>query len=383
MPPGLVLYALDAAYEGPSPALRRYYVDAEGNFHSDQLLVSHGAWTDPGARNLIDVTFGPGGQVVANLCHGGCYGTVDPVTLMSSPDGGVTWTGIHTFPDGGVRALTAHGDILVREYPPAEGDGDGRLLLLSEPGKPFPLPPGVSDRGHYASGAGAGETLVVAIAEDARTVWSLYPTQERIGSLPPGLNADDTNPQMRILPASDGLRLIVEWWVGPTQFVGLLADAEGEFEAVLTPDTETVGSSFNLTHWLSETRAIGWASVLAPGLHPGGNDGLAGIPAIIDVSTGAVAPIADFADLSIGKAGGPVPVYVLEGEFLEVTGAGTCLNVRESPNTSAAVLTCYADGVLLPVRTGVAAEEGWLPVSTLDGRPGWAASDYLAPATSP
>ncbi len=76
----------------------------------------------------------------------------------------------------------------------------------------------------------------------------------------------------------------------------------------------------------------------------------------------------------------PVIIGAREGLFVRVTGAGDCLNVREGPATSAAILSCYRDNVILRLRDNVPVEAGgisWLPVATPDGRPGWASAEFL------
>ncbi len=66
--------------------------------------------------------------------------------------------------------------------------------------------------------------------------------------------------------------------------------------------------------------------------------------------------------------------------FYRVTGAGDCLNVRESPSLSARVLVCLADDVLVggmetPPQTVAGIE--WRQVHTPGGLLGWASTEFL------
>jgi uncharacterized protein YraI len=98
---------------------------------------------------------------------------------------------------------------------------------------------------------------------------------------------------------------------------------------------------------------------------------------VVDFEAGTVNPIQHFVEKVGAKAGGPVPVRVDVGQFALVATDGGCLNVRAEPSTSAAVIACYVEGVLLGVRTEVAAPAGWTAVKTPLGEAGWAASEYL------
>jgi len=98
-------------------------------------------------------------------------------------------------------------------------------------------------------------------------------------------------------------------------------------------------------------------------------------PVLIDLESATVHSIAQ---LTRGRdSRWSYPAEVAEGEaVLRVATDGSCLNVRAEPTTDAESLRCYVDGVLLLEREADA-PEGWVAVTTPDGREGWASADYL------
>jgi hypothetical protein len=69
-------------------------------------------------------------------------------------------------------------------------------------------------------------------------------------------------------------------------------------------------------------------------------------------------------------------------EFLKLTravvsGTSSCLNVRETPSTSARVIGCIAEGTSLALGEGPLSADGmgWFKVSREAG--GWVASEFL------
>ena len=70
---------------------------------------------------------------------------------------------------------------------------------------------------------------------------------------------------------------------------------------------------------------------------------------------------------------------VPHGPFARVVNTGACLNVRQAPGTSAPVLACAADDVLLKDTGDTREVDGaiWQRVVTPAGLEGWASSQYL------
>ncbi len=96
---------------------------------------------------------------------------------------------------------------------------------------------------------------------------------------------------------------------------------------------------------------------------------------LIDLVRRTVHPVAGLALPS----GGAAIFGVRAGPFLEVAGAGDCLNVREAAARSAAVVACYVDRVLLKDLGEVREADGirWRRLQTPLGVEGWASMEFL------
>ena len=101
-------------------------------------------------------------------------------------------------------------------------------------------------------------------------------------------------------------------------------------------------------------------------------------PVVIDLNARTVSRIGPLKRANLGSGHAFIEL-VVPGQFGAVrgVGAGDCLNVRNAPSTSAPVLACYAEGVLIPFRTPLRPTNGFQAVMTLDGRPGWASLQFL------
>jgi hypothetical protein len=210
-------------------------------------------------------------------------------------------------------------------------------------------------------------------------VWSLATGEKLVtATLPPSIGSLSLQPSAS---RGDGL-LALQWDSRRTNdssagsFLGFLDPATARFREVYETRAADGLGPISIGGWLSPTLAIGRV-VLEESLYlpARGPSRTVGVPALIDLDRGTVAPIAEFLQTLLGKGGGPVPISVSTGPFARIRGAGGCLDVRSEPSTDAPVLGCYAGRVLLPLREGTS--EGWLPVTTPDGREGWAAAYYL------
>ncbi|MBI5947511.1 MAG: helix-turn-helix transcriptional regulator [Chloroflexi bacterium] len=98
---------------------------------------------------------------------------------------------------------------------------------------------------------------------------------------------------------------------------------------------------------------------------------------LIDGTTGQLHPIAELRrDVTPLPGNFAWPRVALFGTFWRVSSGRDCLNVRKEPSTASPTLGCFRDGVLLRERTA-AAPAGWRAVALPDGRPGFAAAEYL------
>jgi hypothetical protein len=111
---------------------------------------------------------------------------------------------------------------------------------------------------------------------------------------------------------------------------------------------------------------------------PSSRERLQGIsPALLDLDTATIAPIAEFRDRAVGA----VPILAAEGPFLRVDTPGDCLNIRAAAGMDASVVACAAHGVLLVDRADSWERDGltWLAVQTPSGEAGWASAQFLLP----
>ncbi|MBI5949857.1 MAG: SH3 domain-containing protein [Chloroflexi bacterium] len=386
-PAGVALYAIDGTWEGPSAALRRYYADPSGAMRTDDLIVSDFTVTDPSTRAVTGARSGPGArQLAVALCHGFCYGELQPVTIVRSDDGGVSWTEVGTVKEGGWDTVVAvSGDgVVVRGVKPGDFASTATLPLTA-PQQTVSFPASVVAAGAPIMAATIeGKLVLIALGKDARTLWNLDGSGAVFTSIPLSAGAQVRTWEMRLVPHSTGLELHVPWTdAARAGYLGLLNVRDGKFRAAYSFTEEDGLSDLIVTEWLSETIAIGRAGFEAsryPVTAP--EKWFRGVPAIIDFGTGTVSPIADFVRFLGGKAGGPFPIGAAKGPFARVTlGAGECLNLRNLPELAGSVLTCVPGGTLLTYssRRVETSKDGirWLWVTTPGGLTGWASTSYL------
>lgn len=374
-PSGIVMYARDASWEGPSNAIRRYYRSPDGVFHAEPLLESVWNFEDESKMRAISSTASTinGNQIAATLCHGSCYGGPQPVTVVRSIDGGITWSDLGDHPEGGWVAAIKGDQVWF-------GDSDWKVVSL-------PSGEWINVRGHaqgtlLLSSPGLGSGAVLWIGREKALHDAI--TGLTIANLPvPGRYE-----VISIRPFTDlsGRSVIFVNWTAlgaREQFIGLLDPPTSSWRRVIQYSYDNSLGGFYPAGWLDDTRLFVRADLkrgLLGGSPPNMEDIHAGIPAILDVTTGVVSPIREFiADGVANKAGGPAPFAVATGTLARVTAPGDCLNVRKAADLSSESFGCFADRVLLQV-TGDAAS-GWLPVLAPDGRPGYAFANFLTPAT--
>lgn len=374
-PAGLLMYAYDASWEGPTGAIRRYYRSPDGVFHAEPLLESIWNSEDQSKmRAIVSASIGRGANDIAvTLCHGTCYGGWQPVTVARSSDGGITWNDVAERPEGGWVAAIS-GDQVWFTRP------DWKLVSLPS-GKPVHVPGyGSGSRLLSTPGFGSGSLLwaerqkVVREPSTGKTVATLpVPSRYEISWLAP------------LTKGAGETTMVVEFGVfgGAPNFIGLFEPRAASWRQVFRFSYADPVASFYPAGWLDDTHLLVRADFkrgLLGGSPPGMEDMYAGIPAILDIATGVVSPIREFIKAGVAnKAGGPAPFAVATGTFARVTTPGDCLHVRKAAGRTSESLGCFADRVLLKV-TGESTA-GWLPVLAPDGRPGFASAEFLTPAT--
>lgn len=378
LPKGVVVYALDSAWEGPSAALRRYYTDSAGSLVIDDLFVS-----DYGERPraLAGMAVGPRGEIAAALCHGWCYGSPLPVTFVRSDDGGVTWRDVITVESGGGRLAAIDGDTLwIRGIEPSDPSALWRVTVGQEPQR-VSTPPQVKADASVFAGFVNGEVLLAAAGEDERTLRSLS-SGEILVTVPLPASIQ----WLTLLGFARGTadpEFMVAWRMpgdAPEEdfYLGFLNLSTGTFSRTYVL-RQQAGLGFAVVGGeIAAMAAIGRAAFDAADYLHGQASWFRGTVATFDWERARVSPVQDFVANLAGKSGGPVPRYVTAGPFARVVRGDDCLNVRTEPAAAADILGCFADGVLLPLREGaVAGSQAWLPVRTPDGRNGWAAAEFL------
>ena len=380
LPAGLVVYSIDGTWEGPTAAIRRTFRTPSGEVVSEPLLESVFTGDASTVRGITSMGMSlDRRQLAAGLCHGYCYGDISPVTIVRSFDGGVTWDTLKTIePTGGVHGVTNEFVLAVR----SDGQQDRASFALRGVSESPWSPPATWVDGFNAVDTPEGLVLYVNLKDrvelirfDGTTVATIRPT---------GMGASSSS--QAIAGHGDGLVLFTithdREWSGTLTITQVSEPAN---ERVFPFTKESGVDGFWPAAWLSPTTVLGRGSFQRSRVGAEDPNWTTGLPAILDITTGVVSPIAEFMSFAPGKAGGPVPFAVATGTFARVAGAGDCLNVRAEPATAAAIVGCFADRVFLRKGEGEVAAGGrtWLAVETPDGRLGWAAAEFLELATRP
>lgn len=379
-PQGVVVYARDPVWEGPTNAIRRYYRSPDGIFHDEILLQSIWSEDDEQTRAISSAAWSSSGSDLAvTLCHGTCYGGWQPITVAASRDGGITWDSLGDRADGGWVQATQAGSALLGT---PETRGTGNLVELPG-GVTFPVD-GYKANDEIRTLQGSSGLQLTLWQYGERTV------RQAASSLP--LTSLPVPQQYQIfgvspIPAADhSLRLWVYFGVvdGAEHYEGVLDPATSHWQYLFKLSQESGITSLWISGWLDSHTAVARASFMRSAVGASPPDWDTGLPALVDVRTGVVSPIEEFLSFAPGKAGGPAPFAIAKGTFLQVTGAGDCLNVRSEPGLTAPVVHCYADRVLLARESGQRSADGvtWQEVRLPTGEHGWASSEFLALATS-
>ena len=375
-PSGVVMYAIDGVWEGPTAALRRYYRDSAGQFRVDDLVLSTFGQGRPGDRAIVGVQFGNPGEVGVALCHGICYGSPEPVTIARSADGGVTWHDLFDLEAGGWGSLLAiEGDTTIIRGPTTDDwwsfqkvTPSGRTVLA--------LPAGILPTADTVGAFGAGQRVAV-YSEDRRTIRDLL-SGELLLTIPPAWDARQYSASFITRAGGESVEVQLlstsqEYREGYLAFIDTSSDAVTDVYQWREADGL---SGVSIVGWITPTLAIGRADFDQADYLPNTVSFFHGVPALIDLQKGTVSPISEFLPQLTKKAGGPQPLLVDPGSFARVVTGADCLNVRSEPLLSASVLGCMADRVVMARRAEVATR-GWVAVTTPDGRDGWASSEFL------
>ena len=379
-PQDVAVVAMNATWEGPSSGARRFYVDENGTFTVEDLIVS--IYEEGRERALVGLEVGPNGEFAAAFCHGWCYGTSLPVTVRRSEDGGITWNDVVTIEEGGWGSLLGVDaeSVLARKW---ETPNDYDVVRIDgETTEPIGPSLGLPADVHFFPRFVDGEVRLAAAAFGGEAVWD-YETGSTLFELPAPPAGTHVS-HRGFTYAGGNERYAFDWYPQTTGvqrgYMGLIDGATGAVKSMYEWRREDGLGDFHLAGWLSPTVAIARAEFRTADYiaSPAGPEEFGTTPAIVDFEARTVSPISEFVPALLGKAGGPVPYQVLVGPFARVEPGSGCLNVRSQPNTEAEVLACYTTGVLLRIRDDDGgSNDGWTPVMTPLGVDGWASSEYL------
>ncbi len=354
--------------DGPTSAFERVTLDANGKLKVEQLYK-------PASGYILSSYWDPAGREhYLSVCSRGYCGGVGQIsddaqtTIMRSTDGGVTWQPLQTFDrDVTVAATTAQG-VLLNRTTYKDGQFDYRFQLLGT--DKFVTPPAGAQPEYI------GTRLIGWRMSDGKTIQSL--DGSTLVVLPDVPHAQ--TPGWRgvtvggILANGDVLIGWIDYpqQINPQAYLGVVRNGQlaSVYKGLYT---------LNVGSWLNQSVAFG--NVTLPKSDGTPTDAPL-YPAMIDFATGTVNVLELYGQVGSDDYNGQRNrIRLVEpGPFLRVTGAGDCLNVRESASTTAKVLGCFADNVLLRDLSQDQSAGGltWKKVQTPSGETGWASAEFLA-----
>ena len=312
-----------------------------------------------------------GDQMWVTVCSEGNCGPLGEVSndaasvLSHSTDGGVTWSDVETF-DGavGVAGVSAGIPVMAR----FEG----------------------SDVSYFALGGNEIEppedgAAPVYLANGPELVWLSVDFKKLMDTGGDVIFESDRPFSVSGSPRPSGGAYFIRFISNSTTPIGYALVEGGDIvQEYVEPFFITIGG------WIDDRTVVGNADLAAvdiPGVTEGEVHGLT--PVLIDLESGAITPIEVFGPLSEPDAYGGINLIRSLDRGIEeattpylVVTPDDCLNVRDTPSQSAAVVQCWADGVILWVPgTEPVEAEGitWIPVVGPDTSRGWASSEFLQP----
>jgi hypothetical protein len=303
----------------------------------------------------------------------GGVGQISPdaqTTIFRSTDRGVTWQEVERRDGAATLAtLTQQGPLLnVTTFENGTFDIKFRLVGSDEVVRP--------PAGYEA-----------AFAQDRAIGWRKVGGYELINfdgspllTLPDVGLAPNQLPLLQPVAVLEGGLTLITWMDGPTpgeqyRYIGVMRG--NTLEKIFRADpTLQVGD------WANQGLLVGNIVASPTDVNPSSSNNQGKLhPMMMDLHTGEIQLLelygpafSDAYDLERNR----VRAYEA-GPFLRVTGAGDCLNVREQPSTTAPVVQCFADNVLLKDLNQDQQSGGvtWRKVQTPTGKEGWASLEFL------
>ncbi len=298
--------------QGPSH-IERIRVDQRGIAERKTVLDANAIV--PGAyinswRNVHHPASGSGGEVVVALCHSGQCGGMGAAdagaksTLVRTADNGVTWNVIATL-DGVYWIVSWRAspvEVLLYQYPTDNADSRRPPRFVSWPSMKPVTPPSP------IAGAVEEQQFPVFIAGGHVGWWwsggRLVDEAGRVLLTLPSVATAAPARQLDLLPSPDGQRLVVTWITGEAReqrwyWTLFERNSDGTYAARPTISQPTLINAVPYS-WLDDHRVMIPASAPSPALGlPAGY-----VPAILDLDTAEVRPLAAFAaDPAIASRG--------------------------------------------------------------------------------
>jgi hypothetical protein len=381
LPDDLVVYLGPAPWAADSfPILLwRVYRGPNGEIRRDDLFATAKAQLGPLA--IVDWAGDEQmGEIVFVACpEGKCRGTgvggwAGEFDAYRSTDGGITWSPFVTVPAMAFpRAVTAEGTIF-GHFLGRDSNDRPEYRFFRMPSGQEVVPPAPNTEPRVVPGLGL--------------IWEPIPVPQATFGTQPVYGAEgkvvaNLQPEAHLQPHLAGVlggAIYGSWEYVPDRpadphsragYFGQL-DSVGKPVALYTPGRI---AGWNGPYLAGRGLLLGNAEISGAGVRRSPFD----VPAVlVDLSTGKALPLREL-DEGLSEFQQPIVRGAVPGRVARVKTSGDCLNVRETPSAGAASLACYRDGVLLLERGEMRVEAGtsWLPVTTPDGRDGWASVEFV------
>lgn len=362
--------------DGPASALERVSTLGGGKPRVRTLFEA----TAPGTYiNSLYVAAG-GHDIWLFVCTTGYCGPVGQPTadaeqtLHHSDDGGITWNEVAVFgADTGIVSVVSGLPILSRSGTDPTGKPAAVYFTL-QGGRVIPAPPGASPV--YQSGG-------------TDILWQIDDNTKLVRTDGASVFASEQPFSVAGTPHPNASTVVVFWRETAPPFSIVEHAVVDSGKVVQTIAGGDPGFFLWIGGWLDGMRAVGGVGMM-PADVPGatGPQRSFSIPSLIDFEKGSVTPIELYGTLFTDAYFGRNAIRAIDrgdtaGGFslpYLVAADGDCLNVREKPSTSAGVLRCFADDVILWAKPGETAADGitWLEVLGPDGTKGFASKEFLA-----
>lgn len=377
----------------PVPELYRLRRDPSGRLERDDLFPFRSRYPD-GYVHSFAAEWERGHFVAAVCVRGYCGGEGDPTTteplqLLETSDGGITWAEAGTLPvnswligfiaDRTMLDAAVDGPLLVAEYSGSEP----RYSLW--PSGEAVTPPRVGEDLEPAAVAGRGLFWVSRPKSGGEGAYFDAVGHEvlRVPGVPTAL-----------VGAVKHGGWIVQWIGDDGSYVGHYEDAMQwayrwttdifRIEGIIPPLVETSSGRVTPLQLYGNVLLEDFYCFGVSRSDCNNTDRMFPLyPALIDVISGQVHPIAQIVDEYPEFTGNHNP-FVLNIDpnprARVVAGADDCLNVRAQPSAAAPVLECVPDAVLLLKRSDAPVPADgvtWLPVWTPAFEQGWASAEFL------